>query len=112
MRDVLDAELEQCRILSGPYASEPGSLYGAFNLGLLYVIFGAGEGWEHASVSRNRRCPSWPEMHRVKQLFWKDSETVIQIHPPQSDYVNMHPYCLHMWRPTDRQIPVPPRWMV
>lgn len=54
--------------------------------------------WEHVSVSLEHRCPTWEEMCIVKNLFWDEEETVIQIHPPRSQYVNYHPFCLHLWR--------------
>lgn len=31
-----------------------------------------------------------------------------QLHPAKSEYVNIHPYCLHLWRPLEREIPMPP----
>ena len=52
--------------------------------------------WEHVSVSTPCRCPTWPEMHWVKEQFWNDDEFVIQIHPLKADYINCHPYCLHL----------------
>lgn len=57
-----------------------------------------GMGWEHVSVSTYDRCPTWEEMHHIKRLFWSDDDVVVQIHPPAREYVNNHPYCLHMWR--------------
>ena len=79
---------------------------------LLHVIASDGEDWEHVSVSLPDRCPVWEEMRIMKDLFWGDEDTVIQIHPPKSDYVNNHQYCLHLWRPTKRDIPLPPSAMV
>jgi hypothetical protein len=35
----------------------------------------------------------------IKDLFFKDEEEVIQFHPKKSEYVNIHPYVLYMWRP-------------
>ena len=55
-------------------------------------------GWEHVSVSLPNRCPTWDEMCFVKDLFWDEEDFVVQMHPPKSDYVNCHPYCLHLWR--------------
>lgn len=69
-------------------------------------------GWEHVSVSRRNRCPNWTEMSRVKEMFFRDDETVMQLHVPASDHVNDHPYCLHLWRPTNQEIPRPPSGMV
>ena len=74
----------------------------------LRIIASDGVGWEHVSVSLPNRCPNWREMCFVKGLFWDDEETVMQLHPPRSTYVNNHPHCLHLWRPTEVQIPLPP----
>jgi hypothetical protein len=66
--------------------------------------------WEHVSVSLVGRphTPAWDEMCLVKSLFWGPEEVVIQIHPPESQYVNDHPGCLHLWRPKFCEIPLPP----
>lgn len=64
----------------------------------IFCIASDGEGWEHVSVSMLDRCPTWEEMCRVKDAFWSPDDLVIQMHPPASDYVNNHPYCLHLWR--------------
>jgi hypothetical protein len=80
--------------------------------GELLVIASTGGGWEHVSVSMRSRCPSWAEMEHVKRLFFKDDETVMQLHVPVSQHINEHPYCLHLWRPIKRGIPRPPAWMV
>jgi len=78
----------------------------------LRVIASAGEGWDHVSVSRADRCPNWPEMEQIKRLFFKDDEVAMQLHVPPSEHINFHPYCLHLWRPHDAKIPMPPDWMV
>ncbi len=78
----------------------------------LAVIASDGEGWEHVSVSASFRCPSWEEMCEVKGLFWDPEDCVMQLHPPESDYVNDHPFCLHLWRPAGAEILRPPSWMV
>lgn len=76
------------------------------------VIASDGEGWEHVSVSLPHRCPTWPEMCLIKSLFWDDGDCVLQFHPPESEYVNNHPYCLHLWRPTGHDVPTPPALLV
>lgn len=78
----------------------------------LCIIASSGGGWDHVSVSRQNRCPNWPEMEHVKRLFFKDDETAMQLHVPPSDHISIHPYCLHLWRPHDTEIPRPPSWMV
>jgi hypothetical protein len=48
----------------------------------------------------------------VKDQFFEPGEAVMQLHPPRDQYVNNHPYCLHMWRPQREAIPLPPVTMV
>lgn len=95
-----DGRTNGAGLLPGPYR-------------VLTVIFSDGEGWEHVSVSTPSRAPNWDEMCFVKHLFWDAEDCVIQFHPPRSAYVNRHPYCLHLWRPSGGAgVLVPPSWMV
>ena len=64
--------------------------------------------WEHVSVSTAVRCPTWEEMCLVKDLFWDPEDAVVQLHPPRSEWVNYHPYTLHLWRPIGVVLPRPP----
>lgn len=68
-----------------------------------------GEGWKHVSVSieGDKRPPKWDLMCKVKDLFWEPEDWVMQFHPAQSEYVNMHPGCLHLWEPTEKEFPKP-----
>jgi hypothetical protein len=70
------------------------------------------EGWEHVSVTLPNavklRTPTWEEMCYVKSIFWDKDDVVMQLHPAESEAVNVHNHCLHLWRPTDAQIPIPP----
>ena len=114
---------EQFRVtnrVAGPYATVEGNPFGMFlisgraaNGRSLKVIAADGEetGWEHVSVSLNdhpNSCPSWAEMCAVKNLFWDASECIVQFHPAESDYVNVHNGCLHMWRCVNVPFPTPP----
>ena len=64
--------------------------------------------WQHVSVSRGDRCPTWEEMCRIKDLFWDDEDTVMQFHPPKSEWISNSKYCLHLWRWTKGEFPRPP----
>lgn len=111
--------LEQYRYRTGSYASGTGDDFGVFMIpgpfnNTLKVLASSGDAslgveWEHVSVSLPNRCPNWPEMCFIKELFWDDEEAVMQLHPAKSTYVNNHPYCLHLWRPTAQAIPLPPQ---
>ena len=72
-----------------------------------------GPPWDHVSVSRAERCPWWEEMDVVARMFFRPAETAMQLHVPDADHVNHHPYCLHLWRPAGlKRIPMPPSIMV
>lgn len=121
---------ENCRIHPPFYESNHGDKYGVFLIkdgaDRLFCIATDGEcpglpgtRWEHVSVSvRNRRgiqlqrCPTWEQMAKIKDTFWPEDQAVMQLHPPQSDYVNLHPFCLHLWRPVEQEIPLPPSNLV
>ena len=59
--------------------------------------------WEHVSVAPydHSITPSWDDMCKLKDIFFRDEEEAIQIHPKKSEYVNMMTNCLHLWRPND-----------
>lgn len=112
------------RIVNGRLGTAPGTTtHGAYFVPTgernarapLKVLAGDGGdafGWEHVSVSLPHRCPTWAEMCKVKAMFWSPEDAVMQLHPPRSSYVDVHPHCLHLWRPTEQAILLPPRVMV
>lgn len=106
------------RIRTGPMGSDDSyGNDGAFDIPLktgqrVKVICGTFHGWEHVSVSRSDRCPTWEEMCQVKNLFWDEEDVVIQFHPAKKDYVNNHPFCLHMWRKIGYEFPTPDPFLV
>jgi hypothetical protein len=124
MRTKLPPKAEGGRIRDGgPYSSDPeDGPNGAFFIfgpcGTMLKVIASGlydpvsAGWEHVSVSCQRRIPNWTEMAFVKDLFWEDEELVLQFHPKKSQYKNLHPFCLHMWRWTKGEIPTPPLELV
>ena len=73
-----------------------------------------GGDWDHVSVAPVKRkiLPTWEQMCIVKDVFFREDEAVIQIHPPRSEYVNMMTNCLHLWRPISKQLVLPPSFMV
>lgn len=78
----------------------------------LHFMFSWGCGFEHLSVSTPIQCPTWEQMCKMKDIFWRDDEVCMQLHPKKEDYVNCMDYCLHIWRPIDKEIPMPPSIMV
>ena len=80
------------------------------------VVASNGGGWEHVSVSpanrERKRAPTWEEMCEIKHMFFHEDEMVVEYHPAKADYVNLHPLCLHLWRPTVMHMPKPPKIFV
>ena len=115
MRDLLTLSRFAVRMADAPPNC---SLGGCFEIpspatgAVLRIIATAAMGWDHVSVSTKKRCPNWPEMARVKDLFFHEHECAMQLHVPVDDHVDVHPYCLHLWRPHDLVIPRPPNLMV
>lgn len=74
----------------------------------LRIIASNDAGWDHVSVSLEHRCPNWHEMELVKHTFFREGEWAMQLHAPPSEHINIHPHVLHIWRPHEGQIPIPP----
>jgi len=89
---------------------------------VMFIIASNAEftGWEHVSVhiqskhkgKTTERTPTWLEMCRVKAMFWEDTETVVQLHVPKSDHINIHDHVLHLWRNVNQKITLPSGWLV
>ena len=127
------SHLEQWR-KQEPFPSNEGDPYGIFYIPsndkrerernhTYFVVIacdGVLGGWDHVSVHARfikdsklqMRCPTWDEMCYLKDLFFEDEECVMQLHPSKSNYVNNHPYVLHLWRPLTETIPTPPNLFV
>ena len=99
-------------IAGGELTDDGGAFEIPFESITLFVIASWGGGWEHVSVSLKNRCPNWREMNHVKDLFWHEDVVVMQLHVAKKDHVNLHDYCLHMWRPLEADIPLPPKIFV
>ena len=64
---------------------------------IVRCIASDGCGWEHVSVTIQRKCvPNWDLMCHIKNVFWDKEDVVVQFHPTESEYVNNNPYCLHL----------------
>lgn len=78
------------------------------------VIASNGGGWDHVSIVplHHKRMPDWSVMSQLKDLCFYEDETAVEYHPKNSDYVNTHKQCLHIWRPQKEKMPVPPKEFV
>jgi hypothetical protein len=114
MRKSLPQKIEKFRIKEGPLASDSSyGMNGFFIIKrkdrILRVQVSDQCGWDHVSVSLPDRTPTWKEMCFIKDIFFEDEETAVQFHPPKSQYVDYHPYCLHLWRNQEEAFKLPPQ---
>lgn len=120
MRDLSTLNQYRDQSLEAMFAGTEGDSKGGFFIIPLgshlkaKVIAGSGAGWDHLSITilGQKRCPTWEELEHIKRMFFKPTEVAMQLHMPPSDHINNHPYCLHLWRPRTKKIPLPPSWMV
>ena len=124
MRNLNNIEIHQYRdrqVEYGIYGMAGDDRNGVFNVSIrsparpvakLAVIASSDMGWDHVSVSHKTRTPKWDEMEKIKRMFFKDDETAMQLHVPSEQHINLHPHCLHLWRPHFQEIPRPPSIMV
>jgi hypothetical protein len=113
------SHLNEFRVRGEPFETKPNDRFGCFKIrskgARLQVIASCGAPdypWEHVSVRGQGCCPTWEQMSNVKNLFWGSDECVVQFHPAEKDYVNIHPHVLHLWACPNIKFPMPPKEMV
>lgn len=128
MRVSQEAEQFRSHHQAYGFKTNPGDLFGWFevpknhHMGPLYIMACAAShsragDWDHVSVSIPNakgayHTPSWSQMCWVKSLFWDEEDTVLQFHPKASEYKNVHPGCLHLWKKGGQEHELPPSIMV
>ena len=58
--------------------------------------------WLHVSVSREHKIPSYQDLLFAKNTLIGAEKKAIQVFPPATEHVNIHPYCLHLWSCLER----------
>ena len=65
-----------------------------------------GNEWIHVSYSRAKENPTHADTVRVKRAFLGD-RYAYAVFPPESQYVNIHAHCLHLWARADGSAALP-----
>ena len=60
-------------------------------------IISIDDGKWHLSISKANEIPSYDEIKEARYKFIPDDVTMAQIFPPKKEFVNLHPYCHHLW---------------
>lgn len=63
-----------------------------------------GHTWLHTSYSRKSRTPTYEDTKFIKDNFIGKDKKAIMIFPEESEHVNIHPYCLHLWTCLDGDV--------
>ena len=61
------------------------------------VIVSKDNGLWHLSISYPHRLPTYDELKKARYKYLPDVHYATQIFPPESEFVNVHPYVLHLW---------------
>lgn len=71
---------------------------GNFRMGRCFVMVRIENGLWHLSISTPAAQPSYKEIKEARYRFIPDDVTMAQIFPSKSEFVNLHPYCHHLWQ--------------
>jgi hypothetical protein len=70
---------------------------GMFRMGSCRILISKDAGLWHMSISRSDRSPSYDEIKKARYMFLPNEITVAQLFPPKEEFVNLHPFCHHLW---------------
>lgn len=56
-----------------------------------------GRKYLHVSISYRDKIPDWDTVKMIKELFIGDKKDAFIYFPQKEEYVNIMPYCLHLW---------------
>lgn len=73
--------------------------------GLTVIVSGARElderRWLHMSLAHPERLPSWNELRDTKRWVLGARVKAVMVLPEETEYVNIHPFCLHLFASID-----------
>ena len=73
-------------------------------LGECNVLVSIDNGLWHLSISHPKRLPTYEELKEARYKFMPDNIYAAMIFPPQKEFVNAMPYCLHLWQLENNKI--------
>lgn len=109
-RDLKDAQTLRVLDAMRGDASLPDQELFACQFGLFRFIvsdndrFENDDRWRHVSMSLGGRLPNYCELKHARQVWFPAEAEVIQVFPPEKEFVNNHPFCLHLWWNKDRRL--------
>jgi hypothetical protein len=73
----------------------------AFKHGNLRALVDQEGGRWHLSLSHPKRLPTWAELGEAREELLPAEIHLCIPHPPKEFWVNLHPYCLHLYEIQD-----------
>lgn len=70
---------------------------GTFKNGLCTIIITIDAGLWHLSISTPTESPTYSQIKEARYKFLPDNLYMGQIFPPKAEFVNLHPFCHHLW---------------
>lgn len=64
-----------------------------------------GKWWDHVSISAANRMPTFEELKDIKNILIGRDKKAIQIFPNEKEYINLHPYFLHIFHSDEDGLP-------
>jgi len=71
---------------------------GVFKTGRCFIIVTIDGGGWHLSISARGVMPSYKEMKAARYRFCPDDVYMAEIFPPESEFVNLHPFTRHLFQ--------------
>lgn len=71
---------------------------GIFKMGRCDIIITIDDGLWHLSISTPSASPSYNEIKQARYKFLPNDIYIAQIFPPKEEFINIHPYCHHLWQ--------------
>ena len=75
---------------------------GIYVMGRCDVIVTIDKGRWHLSISTPHCSPSYKEIKEARYRFIPNKVVMAQIFPPKEEFVNLHPYCHHLFEIRDK----------
>ena len=69
----------------------------AFRRGKCNIMISDVDGIWHLSISTPDRLPTWEMVKKVRYDLLPDKATMAMLLPPKAQYVDVHPFCFHLW---------------
>lgn len=70
---------------------------GLFQMVNCKIVITIDNNLSHLSISCANRLPTYEELKAARYGLLPDNIYMAQIFPPQKEFVNVHPFCLHLY---------------